>query len=363
MTIYRLIVAGTIEEKIYHRQIFKTAITNRVLQDPRQVREIACMRCAPSRSAPLPLCLTNVARAARQRRLFSSGELRELFTLGPDEPADGDPEGTGGAETCDLISDANVRVRNGDAATAAPIASTSGRQMRGTAARREDTQHDSAAARAASPEAAGAAANDESGGHETKLLEALFNGSELAGVFSHDRIEATQSGAIDPQRHQLEQSAGRLAQQALTSLRRSAGQVPRPAAARPPPGADEGARAFSHERNGVNGGDGAPGSQALLRLFDQRRMEADGAIARPPDPQHVVTVPDEEGPARSQALARRLSDFLDENPESTTQGILAAFADVPHADAAVFRQLLRQLATLNHGVWCKRTEHAAASGS
>ena len=40
MTIYRLIVAGTIEEKIYHRQIFKTAITNRVLQDPRQVSTI-----------------------------------------------------------------------------------------------------------------------------------------------------------------------------------------------------------------------------------------------------------------------------------------------------------------------------------
>ena len=41
VTIYRLIVAGTIEEKIYHRQIFKTAVTNRVLQDPRQVQDDA----------------------------------------------------------------------------------------------------------------------------------------------------------------------------------------------------------------------------------------------------------------------------------------------------------------------------------
>ena len=39
VTIYRIVVSGAIEEKIYHRQIFKTAITNRVLQDPRQVRE------------------------------------------------------------------------------------------------------------------------------------------------------------------------------------------------------------------------------------------------------------------------------------------------------------------------------------
>lgn len=48
---YRLITAGAIEEKIYQRQIFKTALSNKVLQDP------------------------------RQRRLFSQHDLRDLFTL------------------------------------------------------------------------------------------------------------------------------------------------------------------------------------------------------------------------------------------------------------------------------------------
>ena len=52
VTVYRFVCAGTIEEKIYHRQIFKQALTNRVLTD------------------------------ARQRRLFSQSELSELFTLG-----------------------------------------------------------------------------------------------------------------------------------------------------------------------------------------------------------------------------------------------------------------------------------------
>ena len=51
VTVYRLITAGTVEEKIYQRQIFKTALSNRVLQDP------------------------------RQRRLFSASDLRDLFTL------------------------------------------------------------------------------------------------------------------------------------------------------------------------------------------------------------------------------------------------------------------------------------------
>ncbi|XP_071482267.1 DNA excision repair protein ERCC-6-like [Diadema antillarum] len=52
VTIYRLLTAGTIEEKIYHRQIFKQFLTNRVLKDP------------------------------RQRRFFKSNDLFELFTLG-----------------------------------------------------------------------------------------------------------------------------------------------------------------------------------------------------------------------------------------------------------------------------------------
>lgn len=52
--IAQLITAGTIEEKIYQRQIFKTALSNKVLQDP------------------------------KQRRLFSQRDLRDLFTLGQD---------------------------------------------------------------------------------------------------------------------------------------------------------------------------------------------------------------------------------------------------------------------------------------
>ncbi|PVD37640.1 hypothetical protein C0Q70_00237 [Pomacea canaliculata] len=52
VTIYRLLTSGTIEEKIYHRQIFKQFLTNRVLKDP------------------------------KQRRFFKSNDIYELFTLG-----------------------------------------------------------------------------------------------------------------------------------------------------------------------------------------------------------------------------------------------------------------------------------------
>ncbi|XP_054655430.1 DNA excision repair protein ERCC-6 [Dunckerocampus dactyliophorus] len=67
VTIYRLLTAGTIEEKIYHRQIFKQFLTNRVLKDP------------------------------KQRRFFKSNDIYELFTLA-------DPDGTKGTETSAIFA-------------------------------------------------------------------------------------------------------------------------------------------------------------------------------------------------------------------------------------------------------------------
>jgi hypothetical protein len=51
VTIYRLLTRGTIEEKIYQRQIFKLLLSNRILDDP------------------------------KQRAMFSKTDLKELFTL------------------------------------------------------------------------------------------------------------------------------------------------------------------------------------------------------------------------------------------------------------------------------------------
>lgn len=55
VTIYRLMTAGTIEEKIYHRQIFKQFLTNKILKDP------------------------------KQRQTFAMKDLYDLFTLGSAE--------------------------------------------------------------------------------------------------------------------------------------------------------------------------------------------------------------------------------------------------------------------------------------
>lgn len=65
ITIYRLMTTGSIEEKIYHRQIFKTFLQNKILKDP------------------------------KQRRFFKNNDLHDLFTLG-----DQDEKGT---ETGDMF--------------------------------------------------------------------------------------------------------------------------------------------------------------------------------------------------------------------------------------------------------------------
>jgi DNA excision repair protein ERCC-6 len=73
VTIYRLMTAGTIEEKIYHRQIFKQFLTNKILKDP------------------------------KQRQTFHLSDLHDLFTLA-DEKAP--------TETSTLFKDAEVRYSN-----------------------------------------------------------------------------------------------------------------------------------------------------------------------------------------------------------------------------------------------------------
>lgn len=55
VTIYRLLTTGTVEEKIYHRQIFKQYLTNKILKNP------------------------------KQRRFFKTNDLYELFRLGSDD--------------------------------------------------------------------------------------------------------------------------------------------------------------------------------------------------------------------------------------------------------------------------------------
>ncbi|PWY75536.1 DNA repair protein Rhp26/Rad26 [Aspergillus heteromorphus CBS 117.55] len=76
VTVYRLMTAGTIEEKIYHRQIFKQFLTNKILRDP------------------------------KQRQTFQLSDLHDLFSLGD--------ENQGPTETSKIFKDADVTYEDSD---------------------------------------------------------------------------------------------------------------------------------------------------------------------------------------------------------------------------------------------------------
>lgn len=76
VTVYRLITRGTIEEKVYHRQIYKHFLTNKILKNP------------------------------QQRRFFKARDMRDLFTLKDDN--DG-----GSTETSNIFSQLSEEVNLG----------------------------------------------------------------------------------------------------------------------------------------------------------------------------------------------------------------------------------------------------------
>lgn len=67
MTVYRLITRGTIEEKVYHRQIYKHFLTNKILKNP------------------------------QQKRFFKARDMKNLFTLNVDDKS-------GSTETSTIFS-------------------------------------------------------------------------------------------------------------------------------------------------------------------------------------------------------------------------------------------------------------------
>lgn len=87
VTIYRLMTSGTIEEKIYHRQIFKQFLTNKILKDP------------------------------KQRRFFKSHDMADLFTL--------EGEDAVGTETGGIFEGSEVAIRPKSSSSTAGVAGSS----------------------------------------------------------------------------------------------------------------------------------------------------------------------------------------------------------------------------------------------
>ena len=161
VTVYRLITPGTIEEKVYHRQIYKQHMTDRILRDP------------------------------KQRRVFKAKDLADLFTFDEQAAASGGAAGTanggtGGAdgtrlETAELFAHVDAVVGGADTT--------------GTAAAPAGDDVDFSDGDDDAPPAQNGSVPDDDNAH---ILASLFGSNGIARAMDHEAM-ATAGGA-DPRR-------------------------------------------------------------------------------------------------------------------------------------------------------------------
>jgi DNA excision repair protein ERCC-6 len=255
--IYRLMSAGTIEEKIYHRQIFKQFLTNKVLKDP------------------------------KQRQTFQMSDLHDLFTLGNDT-ADGETE-TGNLfrgsevqfksnELPTPPSDANSKPPSTDATAPEALAAVAGIH------RAEKFQAPPDPSEQAPSEAEGDAS-------ESRLMSTIFAKSGVHSVLEHDAIVNSTAGnrkrKVQADPAFIQREARRTAAAAAEQLRRAEqearrvplgvptwtgefGEAGRPAESR--------WRAAPSSRGGRGGGSagrGGPSSTSILSNLAARQGRTD----------------------------------------------------------------------------------------
>ncbi|KAK0955369.1 DNA repair protein rhp26 [Friedmanniomyces endolithicus] len=152
--IYRLMTAGTIEEKIYHRQIFKQFLTNKILRDP------------------------------GQRQTFQLRDLQDLFTLGESRE--------GGTETGDIFKGTKVKL----ASLPTPPEEDAEERRAGVAvvggiagvSRLEDYRGDPDEDRQHTESAGGLVDDTDSALKNDRMLSSIFARTGVQSALEHDAI-------------------------------------------------------------------------------------------------------------------------------------------------------------------------------
>jgi len=276
VTVYRLITAGTIEEKIYQRQIFKTALTNQVLQDP------------------------------KQRRLFSSRDLKDLFTLK--------------ADTNNVTETGKI---------------TKGRGV-------IDMKNDD--------ELSESENKDEQPAENNDTLEVVMKSKGLCGVFDHDFVENSSAAKKPLSVVEMEENARKVAIKAALALKESSEDQHRfePTWT----GSEETKHFGSASSAGIASGSGRKmaSSCSLLANLQNKRMQivSSGIPSTPGVEQGADT-------KKYSGLLLRIRKYVHRRASTgdgpTTRDILCQFKDVPDSEAAIFRSMLKSIAVVKSGRW------------
>jgi len=254
--------AGTIEEKIYHRQIFKQFLTNKILKDP------------------------------KQRQTFHLNDLHDLFNLGDE----GEP-----TETSTLFQDAQVRYSTKKAEPPKPATSNGDHEapsLSGDAEIKTLPGISSVEQFAGEIEEEEQANKGEATNSEDKMMAGIFARSGIHSAIEHDAIiDGTKAKRVAADPVSVEHEARKVAAEAARELRR-AGEVARTVPAGTPtwtgqfgvsgrPQETTAQRAFS-----ANSRSRAGGLQSSSLLAHLQQRQANAATSRDATPRTL-------SPARS----------------------------------------------------------------
>ena len=198
VVVYRLITAGTIEEKIYHRQIFKQFLTNKVLKDP------------------------------KQRQTFHLNDLHDLFSLATDDAP---------TETSRMFKNAKVEHK------ATPRLEEKATEANGAVVKSEseivtaDNEVHTLPGIKSVEQYAGEAAEQEELANETaegktlaekRMMEGLFSRSGIHSAIEHESVISGNSGGpkkVEADPNIVERQARRIAAEAAMELRKAGEQA------------------------------------------------------------------------------------------------------------------------------------------
>lgn len=314
--IYRLMTAGTIEEKIYHRQLFKQFLINKILRDP------------------------------KQRQTFQMKDLHDLFTLGgADEPA---------TETSTLFKGTEVRFDNKESHAESLTSSVTThvipanvvqesdnastvRNLNGVASMerfyREEEEERKAASRG-------------SANSEARVMEGIFARSGVQSALEHDQIvNGKKVIAADPKI--IEKEAKRVASEAAKELKK-AGEAARNVPLGTPTWTGQFGTAGRPEQQQrrLGRGRGGPASSSILAGLQNRQAATGGANGTRAEPDSNTSGP------RGTDFIKMIRDYLVlQGGQVHTQMLIDHFNRYCNTaeKTAEFKAMLTEIAKLERG--------------
>ncbi|ETV67830.1 hypothetical protein H257_16066 [Aphanomyces astaci] len=361
VTIYRLITSGTIEEKIYHRQLFKQYLMNKVLRDP------------------------------KQKRCFNHNTLADLFVLTDAADLAKDEHGhamqTTGTETGDLYLHGHVDVaaevatlqaQLGDAARVVVRASEEAKKHKVTDGEADEVED----------EQDGKDDGKDDNTDNTEILKALMEGGAISGVFSQDSVES--DGVHNQEADLIQIESTKVAQHSLSTLRQSCSAIRQQrsdqfevtwtgrsgSAGLPSTPAKRFGTKIAHtiKRKSVTNGSSKAGnsglgqhhqevaveSEKMLKRMKMRRLAVDTGVQYSSSAKASSAVVQY---GSVDELTKKLHAFLAHRPDGVpTDVIVQTFCNaVSPKDKDVFRNLLRSMASCTGRVWRLKHEFSTTS--